>query len=92
MVNRHGAADDVKQRLWHANMTLTRKTIYRDFHMIKSLFTVALGLGIALTVACSPKTEEASAPPKTATDDGPNLAALHADDTGDKIPVTLENY
>ena len=31
--------------------------------MIKSLFTVALGLGIALTVACSPQTEEASAPP-----------------------------
>ena len=60
--------------------------------MIKSLFTVALGLGIALTVACSPQTEEASAPPTTAADDGPNLAALHADDTGDKIPVTLENY
>ena len=34
--------------------------------MIKSLFTVALGLGIALTVACSPQTEEASAPPTTA--------------------------
>ena len=60
--------------------------------MIKSLFTVALGLSIALTVACSPKTEEASAPPTTATDDGPNLAALHADDMGEKIPVTLENY
>ena len=60
--------------------------------MIKSLFTVALGLGIALTVACSPQTEEASAPPTTAADDGPNLAALHADDMGEKIPVTLENY
>ena len=60
--------------------------------MIKSLFTVALGLGIALTVACSPKTEEASAPPTAAADERPNFAALHADDTGDKIPVTLENY
>ena len=60
--------------------------------MIKSLFTVALGLGIALTVACSPQTEEASALPTTAADDGPNLAALHADDMGEKIPVTLENY
>ena len=60
--------------------------------MIKPLFTVALGLGIALTVACSPKTEEASAPPTAAADEGPNFAALHADDTGDKIPVTLENY
>ena len=92
MVNRDGAADDLKQRLWHANMTLTRKTIYGDFPMIKPLFTVALGLGIALTVACSPKTEEASAPPTAAADEGPNFAALHADDTGDKIPVTLENY
>ena len=92
LIHRDVAPDDLKQRLWHANITLTRKTIYGDFHMIKSLFTVALGLSIALTVACSPKTEEASAPPTTATDDGPNLAALHADDMGEKIPVTLENY
>ncbi len=60
--------------------------------MSKSLFTFALGLGIALIVACSPKTEEASAPPTTATGDGPDFAAIHADDMGDKIPVTLENY
>ncbi|MDA8677316.1 DUF1254 domain-containing protein [Luminiphilus sp.] len=92
LIHRDVAPHDLKQRLWYANITLTRKTIYGDFHMIKSLFTVALGLSIALTVACSPKTEEASAPPTTATDDGPNLAALHADDMGEKIPVTLENY
>ena len=60
--------------------------------MKRSLFTLALGLGIALTIACSPKTEEASAPPTSATDDGPNFAAIHADDVGEKIAVTLENY
>ena len=37
-------------------MTPTSETIYGEFDMIKPLFTFALGLGIALTVACSPKT------------------------------------
>lgn len=60
--------------------------------MNRSLYTLALGLGIALTVACSSKTDEASAPPTTAADNGPGFAAIHADDLGDKIPVTLENY
>jgi hypothetical protein len=60
--------------------------------MIKSLFTLVLALGLALTIACSPKTEEASAPPTTDTANEPNLAAIHADDAGEKIAVTLENY
>ncbi len=58
--------------------------------MIKPMFTAALGVGMALTMACSPSSEEAAETPVAAA--APNFAAIHADDTGEKIPVTLENY
>ena len=87
----YAAANDVKHKLWPANVTLT-ETIYGEFDMIKLLFTLALALGLALTIACSPKTEEVSAPQAADTASGPNLAAIHANDAGEKIAVTLENY
>ena len=58
--------------------------------MIKPLITVVLSLGIALTTACSPSSDQtAEAPPVAAA---PNFADIHADNSGDKVPVTLENY
>ena len=60
--------------------------------MIKPVFAVITGLSIALTMACSPSSDETAGAPAPAASEAPNLAAIHADDTGEKIPVTLENY
>ena len=58
--------------------------------MIKPLITAVLSLGIALTTACSPSSDQtAEAPPVAAA---PDFADIHADNTGDPVPVTLENY
>ncbi len=58
--------------------------------MIKPLITAVLSLGIALTAACSPSSDQtAEAPPVAAA---PDFADIHADNTGDPVPVTLENY
>ena len=58
--------------------------------MIKTLTTFSLSLGLALTVGCSSSSDEPAEAP--AAPAAPNFAAIHADDTGEKIPVTLENY
>ena len=58
--------------------------------MIKPLFTVALSVGMALTLACSPSSEEAAE--TSVASAAPNFAAIHADDAGEKIPVTMDNY
>ena len=60
--------------------------------MIKPLIALITGLSIALTMACSSSSDEAAEAPAPAASEAPNLAAIHADDTGEKIPVTLENY
>ena len=60
--------------------------------MIKPVFAAITGLSIALTMACSPSSDETAGAPAPAASEAPNLAAIHADDTGEKIPVTLENY
>ena len=60
--------------------------------MIKPLITAVLSLGIALTAACSPSSDQTAEAPPVAASEAPNFAAIHADDTGEKIPVTLENY
>jgi hypothetical protein len=60
--------------------------------MIKLIATLITGLSIALTMACSSSSDEAAEAPAPAASEAPNLAAIHADDTGEKIPVTLENY
>jgi len=60
--------------------------------MIKPLIALITGLSIALTMACSSSSDEAAEAPAPAADEAPNFAAMHADDTGEKIPVTLENY
>ena len=60
--------------------------------MIKLTATLITGLSIALTMACSSSSDEAAEAPAPAASEAPNLAAIHADDTGEKIPVTLENY
>ncbi len=60
--------------------------------MIKPLVTSVLSLGIALTAACSPSSDQTAEVPPIAASEAPNFAAIHADDTGEKIPVTLENY
>jgi len=60
--------------------------------MIKPLITAVLSLGIALTTACSPSSDQTAEAPPVAASEAPNFAAIHADDTGEKIPVTLENY
>ena len=58
--------------------------------MIKTLTTLLLSLGLALTLGCAPSSDEAAEAPAASA--APNFAAIHADDTGEKIPVTLENY
>ena len=58
--------------------------------MIKPLFTIALSVGMALTLACSPSSEEAAETPIASA--APNFAAIHADDAGEKIAVTTDNY
>ena len=60
--------------------------------MIKPLIALITGLSIALTMACSSSSDEAAEAPAPAASTAPNFAAIHADDTGEKIPVTLENY
>ena len=58
--------------------------------MIKTLTTLLLSLGLALTLGCAPSSDEAAEAPAAST--APNFAAIHADDTGEKIPVTMDNY
>ena len=62
--------------------------------MIKTLTSFALSLGLVLALGCSSSSDEASeAPaPAPAPSEAPNFAAIHADDAGEKIPVTLDNY
>ena len=58
--------------------------------MIKPMLTVALSVGMALTLGCSPSSDEAAETPAASA--APNFAAIHADDAGEKIAVTLDNY
>jgi hypothetical protein len=58
--------------------------------MMKPMFTVALSVGMALTLACSPSSDEAAETPAASA--APNFAAIHADDAGEKIAVTMDNY
>ena len=58
--------------------------------MMKPMFTVALSVGMALTLACSPSSDEAAEAPAASA--APNFAAIHADDAGEKISVTMDNY
>ena len=58
--------------------------------MIKTLTTLLLSLGLALTMGCAPSSDEAAETPAASA--APNFAAIHADDAGEKIPVTLDNY
>jgi hypothetical protein len=66
--------------------------------MKKLFITLVTSLGIALTAGCGSSTDEAAeAPaateaPAAAPSSAPDFAAIHADDSGEKIPVTLENY
>ena len=72
------------------NEIITNKLTIWGLLMIKPMFTVALGVGMALTLACSPSSDEAAETPAASA--APNFAAIHADDAGEKIPVTLDNY
>ena len=58
--------------------------------MIKPMLTVALSVGMALTLGCSPSSDEAAETPAARA--APNFAAIHADDAGEKIAVALDNY
>jgi hypothetical protein len=58
--------------------------------MIKPMLTVALSVGMALTLGCSPSSDEAAETPAASA--APNFAAIHADDAGEKIAVTMDNY
>ena len=62
--------------------------------MIKTLTSIALSLGLVLALGCSSSSDEASEAqaPAPAASEAPNFAAIHADDAGEKIPVTLDNY
>ena len=90
MVKTFVAAVEADQPTSPANLLITHKLTIWGLKMIKPMFTAALGVGMALTMACSPSSEEAAETPVAAA--APNFAAIHADDTGEKIPVTLENY
>ena len=58
--------------------------------MIKTLTTLLLSLGLALTLGCAPSSDEAAEAPAASA--APDFAAIHADDTGEKIAVTMDNY
>ena len=60
--------------------------------MKKLCIALVTSLGIALTAGCGSSTEEATETPAAAPSSAPDFAAIHADDSGEKIPVTLENY
>lgn len=60
--------------------------------MKKLFITLVTSLGIALTAGCGSSTDEAAEAPAAAPSSAPDFAAIHADDSGEKIPVTLENY
>jgi hypothetical protein len=72
------------------NEIITNKLTIWGLIMMKPMFTVALGVGMALTLACSPSSDEAAETPAASA--APNFAAIHADDAGEKIPVTMDNY
>ena len=57
--------------------------------MKKLFIALVASLGIALTAGCGSSTEEA---PAAAPSAAPNLAEIHADDAGEKISVTMDNY
>ena len=60
--------------------------------MKKLCIALVTSLGIALTAGCGSSTEEAAVAPAAAAGAAPNLAEIHADDAGEKIGVTLDNY
>ena len=62
--------------------------------MIQRLIALVTVLGVTLTLGCSSSSDEASEAqaPAPAASEAPNFAAIHADDAGEKIPVTLDNY
>ena len=72
------------------NGIITNKLTIWGLDMIKPLFTIALSVGMALTLACSPSSEEATETPVASA--APNFAVIHADDAGEKIAVTTDNY
>ena len=72
------------------NKIVTNKLTIWGILMIKLMFTVALSVGMALTLACSPSSDEAAEAPAASA--APNFAAIHADDAGEKIAVTMDNY
>ena len=72
------------------NKIITNKLTIWGLLMMKLMFTVALSVGMALTLACSPSSDEAAETPAASA--APNFAAIHADDAGEKIPVTMDNY
>jgi hypothetical protein len=69
---------------------ITNKLTIWGLLMMKPMFTVALSVGMALTLACSPSSDEAAETPAASA--APNFAAIHADDAGEKIAVTMDNY
>jgi hypothetical protein len=80
----------VKARDWKTAAAVADKRNLWGLFMIKTLATFLIGMGLALTMACSSSSDEAAEAP--AASPTPNFATIHADDTGEKIPVTLENY
>jgi hypothetical protein len=72
------------------NEIITNKQTVWGLLMIKPMLTVALSVGMALTLACSPSSDEAAEAPAASA--APNFADIHADDAGDKIAVTMDNY
>jgi hypothetical protein len=80
----------VKARDWKTAAAVADKRNLWGLLMIKTLATFLIGMGLALTMACSSSSDEAAEAP--AASPTTNFATIHADDTGEKIPVTLENY
>ena len=62
--------------------------------MIKRLIALVTVLGVTFTLGCSSSSDEDSGAqaPAPAASEAPSFAAIHADDAGEKIPVTLDNY
>ena len=87
---KHAVAVGVNQRDQKAAIVIAEQHNLWGFFMIRTLTTLLLSLGLALSLGCAPSSDEASEAPAASA--APNYAAIHADNAGEKIAVTMDNY
>ena len=87
---KHAVAVGVNQRDQKAAIVIAEQHNLWGLFMIRTLTTLLLSLGLALSLGCAPSSDEASEAPAASA--APNYAAIHADNAGEKIAVTMDNY